>query len=235
MISISFTALAHQLNQLYGLELMPTMFFEHPTLGGVARHLVEHHRAVFAARFAPAAKPAGVQARTAEVEQIVQARPRPMRRGRQFAALKPVTSERAEPADGGCSSGDRDERPLSDGGGCAGDCGAIWWRGGTASSEIPHERWDWRALYGDPLKEANKTNIKWGGFIEGIGEFDPLFFGISPREAELMDPQQRLMMTYIWKAIEDAGYSAASLAGSRTAILVGTGNSGYGRADRAGG
>ena len=77
--------------------------------------------------------------------------------------------------------------------------------------EIPNERWDWRAVYGDPLKEANKTNIKWGGFIDGVDEFDPLFFGISPREAELMDPQQRLMMTYIWKAIEDAGYSAASL------------------------
>jgi acyl transferase domain-containing protein len=44
-----------------------------------------------------------------------------------------------------------------------------------------------------------------------------------------MDPQQRLMMTYIWKAIEDAGYSAASLSGSRTAILVGVGGSGYGR------
>ena len=95
--------------------------------------------------------------------------------------------------------------------------------------EIPSERWDWRAIHGDPLKEANKTNIKWGGFIDGIDEFDPLFFGISPREAELMDPQQRLMMTYIWKAIEDAGYSAASLAGSRTAILVGAGDSGYGR------
>ena len=45
--SISFTALAHQLNQRYGLELMPTMFFEHPTLGEVARYLVEHHRAVW--------------------------------------------------------------------------------------------------------------------------------------------------------------------------------------------
>lgn len=42
-----------------------------------------------------------------------------------------------------------------------------------------------------------------------------------------MDPQQRLTMTYIWKAIEDAGYSAASLAGSRTAILIGTGINGY--------
>ncbi|MEW8987276.1 MAG: polyketide synthase, partial [Bacillus sp. (in: firmicutes)] len=89
-------------------------------------------------------------------------------------------------------------------------------------------RWDWREYYGDPSKETNKTNAKWGGFIEGLGEFDPMFFGISPREAKLMDPQQRLLMIYIWKAIEDAGYSPQSLSGSKTGIFVGTAFSGYG-------
>jgi acyl transferase domain-containing protein/acyl carrier protein/SAM-dependent methyltransferase len=226
--SISFTALAHQLNQRYGLELMPTMFFEHPTLGEVARHLVGHYRAVFAARFAPAAEPAAVQARAAEAEQIVQARPRRLRRGRQFAVPKLVTSERAEPAtaDAVAVIGMSGRFPMAE------DVAGLWRNlveGRDCIVEIPNERWDWHAVDGDPFKEANKTNVKWGGFIDGIGEFDPLFFGISPREAELMDPSQRLMMTYIWKAIEDAGYSAASLAGSRTAILMGAGNSGYGR------
>lgn len=94
-------------------------------------------------------------------------------------------------------------------------------------TEIPEDRWDWKTYYGDPEQEANKTNIKWGGFIDGIYEFDPLFFGISPREAALMDPQQRLLMTYIWKAIEDAGIQAGSLSGTRTGIFVGTANSGY--------
>ena len=94
-------------------------------------------------------------------------------------------------------------------------------------TEIPAERWDWREYYGDPLEENNKTNIKWGGFIEGIDWFDPLFFGINPREAQLMDPQQRLLMTYAWKAIEDAGYSTQSLSGTRTGIFVGTMGSGY--------
>jgi polyketide synthase PksN len=60
-----------------------------------------------------------------------------------------------------------------------------------------------------------------------VDEFDPLFFNISPREAESMDPQQRLLMTYTWQAIEDAGYSAQSLSGSKTAIFVGTASSGY--------
>nr|WP_274518184.1 beta-ketoacyl synthase N-terminal-like domain-containing protein [Dickeya dianthicola] len=92
--------------------------------------------------------------------------------------------------------------------------------------EIPKQRWDWQALYGDPVREVNKSNVKWGGFIDGIDEFDPLFFGISPKEAELMDPQQRLLMTYIWSVIEDAGYSAGEISGTDTAIFVGTGMSG---------
>ncbi len=43
-----------------------------------------------------------------------------------------------------------------------------------------------------------------------------------------MDPPQRLVMMYAWKAIEDAGYASQSLSGSNTGIFVGTDNSGYG-------
>ncbi|MFP3814018.1 beta-ketoacyl synthase N-terminal-like domain-containing protein, partial [Bacillus sp. SIMBA_005] len=51
--------------------------------------------------------------------------------------------------------------------------------------------------------------------------------GISPKEAEMMDPQQRLLMMYVWKAIEDAGYSAKRIAGTKTGIFTGTLGSGY--------
>ncbi|MGP3781688.1 beta-ketoacyl synthase N-terminal-like domain-containing protein [Bacillus sp. 4A_MP3] len=60
--------------------------------------------------------------------------------------------------------------------------------GKDCMTEIPKDRWDWRDYYGDPAKEANKTNVNQGGFIDGIAEFDPLFFGISPREAEQIGP-----------------------------------------------
>ncbi|KAG0299761.1 hypothetical protein BGZ97_003553, partial [Linnemannia gamsii] len=67
------------------------------------------------------------------------------------------------------------------------------------------------------------------GVIESIDEFDSLFFGISPSEAQAMDPQQRLLMLYVYRVIEDAGYSVQSLSGSDTALLVGNAaGNGYG-------
>ncbi|VAX05245.1 Malonyl CoA-acyl carrier protein transacylase, partial [hydrothermal vent metagenome] len=47
--------------------------------------------------------------------------------------------------------------------------------------------------------------------------------------AELMDPNQRLIMMYVYRAIEDAGYSPKSLSGKNIAVFIGTANSGYDR------
>ncbi len=94
-------------------------------------------------------------------------------------------------------------------------------------SEIPPERWDWRQWYGDPETERDKTNVKWGGFIDGVELFDPLFFGISGTEAEAMDPQQRLLLMHAWQAMEDAGYGSRELAGSDTGVFFGVTVCGY--------
>jgi amino acid adenylation domain-containing protein/FkbM family methyltransferase len=93
--------------------------------------------------------------------------------------------------------------------------------------EVPRTRWSWEALYGDPEGDPPRTKIKWGGFMDGVDEFDPLFFNLSPREAEAMDPQNRLLMMYVWLAMEDAGYAASSLAGTNTGMFIGTGETGY--------
>ena len=93
-------------------------------------------------------------------------------------------------------------------------------QGRNCITEVPETRWSWKDHYGDPVKEKGKTRIKWGGFIDGIDEFDPLFFGIAPREAELMDPQQRLLMTYSWLALEHAGIAPSSLSQQTTGVFI---------------
>ncbi|CAM2067526.1 SDR family NAD(P)-dependent oxidoreductase [Sulfidibacter corallicola] len=92
-------------------------------------------------------------------------------------------------------------------------------------TEIPLDRWDWRALYGD--QDGNKTDIKWGGFIEDIDTFDPLFFNISPKEADYMDPQHRLFLQAAWHAIEDAGYAPGRLAGKKIGVYAGVSKNDY--------
>ena len=87
-------------------------------------------------------------------------------------------------------------------------------------SQVPAERWDAAALMGDPAK-GNRTNSIWGGFVDHADCFDAGFFGISPREAAWMDPQQRFALEMAWHAIEDAGYRASDLAGSRTGVYMG--------------
>ncbi|NJM14570.1 MAG: hypothetical protein HC896_03565 [Bacteroidales bacterium] len=39
----------------------------------------------------------------------------------------------------------------------------------------------------------------------------PKFFSISPKEAEVLDPQERLFLQHAWMAVEDAGYTRATL------------------------
>ena len=208
--SIGLTQLSSELNQSYQIELTPAIFFEHPTLEKLARYLVSEHQSAFAKLLPSSADP--VTAAPAVVAGLGSAEKAAAvnrgRRGRsvarEIAVPRQRTPDEAEPI---AIIGMSGRFPMAE------DVAAFWRNlaggRGTASSRSRSERWDWEAVYGDPLKEANKTNIKWGGFIDGVDEFDPLFFGISPREAELMDPQQRLLMSYVWKAIEDAGYSAS--------------------------
>ena len=83
--------------------------------------------------------------------------------------------------------------------------------GRDSITEIPAERWDHRLYFDAEKGKAGKSYSKWGGFLEGVDEFDPLFFNISPREAEIMDPQERLFLQCVYEAIEDAGYTRESL------------------------
>lgn len=218
--SISMTEFTNHINRTYKLELTPTVFFDHPTIHAFGKHLSEEYQAVFANTFAVRAASPQVQP-AAKPEQALHVNAK--RRRKQQVMLPNAAQSDAghEPI---AIVGISGIFPM------AKDVDAYWKilkEGKDCMTEIPKDRWDWREYEGDPTKEVNKTNVKWGGFIDGIADFDPLFFGISPREAEQMEPQQRLLLTYAWKAIEDAGYSAKSLSGTKTGVFIGTGNTGY--------
>ncbi|MCD4501533.1 SDR family NAD(P)-dependent oxidoreductase [Chromobacterium vaccinii] len=94
------------------------------------------------------------------------------------------------------------------------DVGALWEalrEGRDCITEVPRERWDWREYYSEDRSKPGAHYSKWGGFIEGVDEFDARFFNIAPPEADKMDPQERLFLEHAWMAVEDAGYTRARL------------------------
>ncbi|HZN17320.1 MAG TPA: beta-ketoacyl synthase N-terminal-like domain-containing protein, partial [Micromonosporaceae bacterium] len=110
------------------------------------------------------------------------------------------------------------------------DADAFWQLlagGGDAVTEIPGDRWDAAALYDPDLATAGTMNSRWGGFVNGIDQFEPQFFGVSAGEAASMDPQHRLLLEVAWEALERAGVVPARLAGSATGVFVGIGTDDY--------
>ncbi|WP_115460544.1 SDR family NAD(P)-dependent oxidoreductase, partial [Enterobacillus tribolii] len=200
--SITLTSFGSLLNERYGLVLSPTVFFETPTLGALAEYLAREHRDALAAAFSSPASPVPAAAASGAAPSV--------RRRRRPPVIRAVTAD-AEPIAVIGMSGCFPQSP---------DIPALWQNlvaGRDCITELPPDRWE----------GGVRPAINHAGVIESIGAFDPLFFGISPSEARLMDPQQRLLMLYVHKAIEDAGYSVQSLAGSNTALLVGTMTGGY--------
>lgn len=60
-----------------------------------------------------------------------------------------------------------------------------------------------------------------GGYLGEIDKFDAAFFRISPQEAKWMAPDQRLMIETAWAAVEDSGYGASKIKGTRTGVYIG--------------
>ncbi|MFP5393304.1 MAG: beta-ketoacyl synthase N-terminal-like domain-containing protein, partial [Gammaproteobacteria bacterium] len=214
--SIAYTGLANRIGEQYGIDLSPAIFFDFPTVAGIAGYLIEQHPASFAAAPAPAAPPAPVAAPVAAPPVVPAVVP---------VVTPPVpalaSTPRSEPIAVVGMSGSFPMAP---------DLQSFWnnlEQGRDCIGEIPLQRWDWQAIHADPADKPNSSDVKWGGFMDGVDEFDPLFFGISPREALMMDPQQRLLMTHVWQAIEDAGHAPSSLAGSSTGAFIGTASTGY--------
>src|SRR5580692_288954 len=94
---------------------------------------------------------------------------------------------------------------------------------------LPLGRWPASAHH-EPDRERALRSRKYyahrGGFLDGIDGFDWQFFNIAPAEAEYMHVKERLFMQCAWHAVEDAGYTPASLRDETVGVFVGVSKAG---------
>ncbi len=94
--------------------------------------------------------------------------------------------------------------------------------GREAISEVPADRFDAARWLDQNRARAGKSYSAAGGFLDDIRGFDAGYFGLSPDDADRMDPQHRLVLELAVEALDAAGITGESLAGTDTAVYVGT-------------
>lgn len=238
--SIGLTRFANTINEKYQLDITPVLFFDCPSIGEIAKHLsgerkneiLPFYRASTMAKdaVASAAWPPG----KAVGAEVLRRKVLGAGKGRLQSSLA-IEATPAEAKQGFSPEHRFANMPIA----IVGISGVMpqsddmeeFWENLKNSKDmvsvIPPDRWSWEEYYGDPLREPNKSNSKWGGFMKSVDKFDPLFFGISPREAQMMDPQQRIFLEAVWKAIEDSGQKVSDLSGTRTGLFVGVATNDY--------
>ncbi|KAH7240032.1 putative polyketide synthase [Fusarium redolens] len=91
------------------------------------------------------------------------------------------------------------------------------------TSKVPGSRFNIDGYLHENLERPGSFNVAGGYFLEGTPEdFDPTFFNISPIEAMWLDPQQRRMLEVTYECLESAGLTLDKVAGSNTAVYVGS-------------
>ena len=236
--SIGLTTFANAVNEKYGLDVTPVLFFEYPNIKEISNYIAtEHSEEVIKAHNleASAGKVADTRHSSVDAQTNIQSTPAALFAKKTWAPAEPEIAK-LQSAHGISPSLRFIQQPIAIVGACgimpqADNLDEYWEKLKNAENNmvtlIPEDRWSWEEYYGDPLTEENKTKSKWGGFMKEVDKFDPLFWGISPREAEMMDPQQRIFLETVWGAIEDAGHKVSDLAGTKTGLFVGAATRDY--------
>ena len=165
--SLGIAELTEQLEADFGVKLTPTIFYQHPTLERLARHLVETHGDVLAARLPSARQvarePDNIRATAMAASDSSTSRAtRRARERRSSVASSARTQPIAIVGMSGRFPGGLDLEGfwanLVEERDCIGrdPAGAVGLARGLRRSR----------------SEPNKTNMKWGGFIDGVDEFD---------------------------------------------------------------
>ncbi|MDN3268137.1 SDR family NAD(P)-dependent oxidoreductase [Streptomyces sp. MA15] len=246
--SVLLTTLANRLNDAFGTALTPVTFYEFPTADAITSHLMDRHAGQLgvawggpeAAEPATALETAPLAAVEPASEEIKKAAPTRLAGTAPEPLAEPAPDPAAEPAPEPVAAPlprarqeERADAAAADPIAVVGLAGRFpgapdaetFWRnliaGRDMVTEVPAERWNWRAYDGDPRRDPGTTDCRAGGFLDSVTAFDAAHFSLSPREASLMDPQQRLFLETCWHALEDAGYDPRSFAGSRTGVFAG--------------
>jgi 8-amino-7-oxononanoate synthase len=112
----------------------------------------------------------------------------------------------------------------------AADLGAYWQNIRDARvcfSEVPADRWDHSLFYDPSPRAIDMTYARKVGLIDDVRAFAAMHYGLAPLRVTVTDPQQRLLLDTVRVALEDAGYTERTLAGSRTGVFVGASVSEY--------
>ncbi len=200
--SINIVQLTTLLNETYHLSITPNSLFEYFTLAEFFNGLLDKYHEVLSSYYSlmPSTLKPSVVERVAPLPRAGTSTAGCRKRQDPFDLQQPI----AIIGISGIFPG-------------AADLDTFWnnlMLGKNAIGEVPKDRWNWEAY-------DNHSSSKWGGFVEEMMCFDADFFNISPREAELTDPQQRVFLQIVWKAIEDAGYTPADLTRVSTGVFVG--------------
>uniref|UniRef100_UPI0003751337 thioester reductase domain-containing protein n=1 Tax=Pelosinus sp. HCF1 TaxID=1235479 RepID=UPI0003751337 len=211
--SISLAQLAALLRSHYGIEVTATLFFGYSTIEKLTQYFVTDYRNIMDEFYKEEAVWQPVEQKHSTEKAVVG----PKFQNTRFARRREKNAEDTKQQGSIAIVGMSGKFPMAE------DVHELWENiaeGRECIAEIPKERWDWQEFYGDSVKEFNKTKIKWGGFITEIDEFDSLFFKISPKEAESMDPKQRMLMTFVWRAMEDAGITPKEMSKKSTGVFI---------------
>ena len=222
--SVSLAEFARVLSRHYGINVVPSVFFAHSTVGKLAQHLLEEHAPVIAEFYGDG----DVVDRTGA---SVESDPDPVTVSPQTIRLPPPA-----PVDPGV------DEPIAiigmSGRFPHADTVTEFWEnlanGTSCLSEIPHERRAWWEQSDDSRETTEAISGVRGGFITNVDHFDPLFFNMSSRDAATMDPRQRLFLEESWHAFEDAGYMGERIRGKSCGVYVGVEEGDYGMLCRQG-
>ncbi|MFB6888404.1 amino acid adenylation domain-containing protein [Kitasatospora sp. NPDC056327] len=212
--SVLLAELVTAIETATGRPLSPTALFDHPTIGRLDAHL----RAAGATGRSPLPLPLPLPS------------PSPSPSAEPAAPQSASAPQPAVPAE---HPGTPDGRIAVIGLACrfpgAPDQDAFWRllrAGDCAVTEVPAGRWDVERLY-RPERLAGHSISKWGGFLDGLEDFDPDFFGLTDAGARDLDPAIRLALEGAAACLRDAGYQEEEVRGTDTGVFMGARMSGY--------